>query len=168
MEAALFMPILIALILLSIETSRFILVNQKIARASATVNDLLARVADPDAQFSDILEISSAIMAPFDVGSNSLIVASLVQKETGVASHIVWQDTGAGTGGFTSQFGTVGDTPTFPDGFEIQDNEVILITEVFYRYEPLLGFSFWDEQDLYQSAFHKPRLQNITTLNNGS
>lgn len=164
-EAALFMPILISLILLSIETSRFILVNQKVSRVSATVNDLLARVEDPDQQLSDILNIAGAIMEPFNIGNNSLVVTSMVTKEEGQASRIAWQDEGAGTGTFTSQFGELGDSPEFPGDFTMNNGEVVLITEVFYRYEPLFGFSFWEAQNLYKSAFHRPRVQDISVLN---
>lgn len=167
-EAAFFMPILIALLLLSIETSRYVLVHQKASRAAATVNDLLARVDDPAAQIDDILSIVPHIMQPFSTADQSLAVATLISRPAGQGTRIVWQDRGAGSAAHSSHYGAIGDSPNLPEGFDLRDNEIVLMTEYFYEYRPLFGFGFWDDTQLYMRAFHKPRLQNLTMLEGNS
>lgn len=165
-EVALVMPILAMLLLLSFETARYILVQQKASRVTSTINDLLARVADPENQMDDIVNAAGLIMSPFSLGSHSVAVSSLLYQAPGEDPEIIWQDRGAGSGDYDSELGQEGDVPTLPNDFEMRDNEAIIVTEFFYTYTPLFKYSFWEEKPLYYSAFNKPRLQDLDLLTN--
>lgn len=167
-EVAFFMPILVSLLLLSVEASRYILVNQKISRAATTVGDLMTRVGNPEAQVNDIMFAATNIVAPFDTGDQMRVITTMVMREVGQEEEVMWRAQGAGLMNVTSQIGAVNDSATLPDGFELRENEIIFVTEVFYRYEPLFNYGFWSDKNLYITAFHKPRLQNLTLLEGGS
>lgn len=163
-ESALLMPVLAAMLLLSVETSRYILVQQKADRVSATIGDLLARVEDPQTAINDVINVTSHIMAPFDLGTNSAVVTSVVTRPAGENETIVFQFRGAGSSSEASRIGVENGTPTFPENFVLNDNETVVVTEFFFTYEPWFDFSFWSDIPLYTSAFHKPRLQNLSLL----
>lgn len=160
-EAALFMPVIAALLLLSVETSRYILAHQKSARTAATVGNLLARTSTPQSAVGDIVNVVGPIMQPFTLGSNSVMIASVVTRPTAASPTVIWQYRGAGNASATSRIGDLGDNPTFPDGFALNTGETIVITEFFYTYHPLFNFSFWEEKQLYNRTVYKPRLQNV-------
>ncbi len=163
-EVALVMPILVSILLFSFETARYILVQQKASRVTASINDLLARVADPENQMSDVVNAAGLIMSPFTLGSQSVVVSSLMYQEVGQSPRIVWQDRGGGTATYDSQFGAEGDVPDFPNEFTMNDNEAIITTEFYYTFTPLFNYGFWQEQNLYYSAFNKPRLEDLDLL----
>ncbi len=165
-EAALIMPILVALLLMSFETGRYILAQQKASRVASSMNDLLARVSDPENQFNDIVSAAGLIMSPFNLNEQSIAVSSMIYRDVGDVARIVWQDTGAGSALATSQFGGEGDVASLPDGFSLNEGEVIITTEFYYTYTPLFDYGIWSEHMIYHSAFNKPRLQDLDLLVN--
>lgn len=160
-EAALFMPIIAMLLLLSVETSRYILAHQKASRTTATVGDLLARSATPQSAIDDIVNVVGSIMQPFTLGSNSVMIASVVTRPTSATPTIIWQYRGAGNASAESRVGEEDGTPTFPDGFSLNVGETVVVTEFFYTYSPWFHFSFWDDKQIYNRTVYKPRLQSV-------
>lgn len=166
-ETAIALPVLVMAFLMAFETARYILIQQKVARVSASVNDMMARVSDPEAQFSNIVGATQHIMAPFDAGNESVIViASIITHPEGQATQMIWQETGGGALNETSQIGQTGAAPILPTDFALNENEVVLVTEVIFNYTPFVINGLISGQTLYKAAFNKPRLQNLSLLEN--
>lgn len=165
-EAAIFLPMLALFLVFSFETARYILINQKLSRASASLNDLLSRVESPEIQINDFINIVAQTMDPFYSEDAMRVFSNIMTKPVDSSAEIMWHYSGGGTLTATSILGTMGAIPTMPDDFTWRDNETILSTEIYYQYEPFFNLPTWDGRVLYVVSFNKPRLQNLTTLEN--
>ncbi len=167
-ELAFAIPVVLGLILSGVEITRFVLLNQKIERTTATVADLVSQAealtgADVDALFSAGL----FVMDPFDLTQDGDIVVSSIVGEDGTA-RVDWQRN-LGQGAAGSRFGTVGGGAVLPAGFSVGDGESVVVAEVFYDYSPMFtGGSLVDglvgEKELYGAALFRPRFTSRITF----
>jgi hypothetical protein len=81
---------------------------------------------------------------------------------------VAWQRRSAGAFAATSKIGAQGGTATLPAGLVIRTNETIVISESFYRFEPMFApsnFTSWlDAETTYHQAFYRPRFGALTTI----
>ena len=78
-ELGMAMPVLVALLLTGVEITRFVLINQKVERTSATIADLVAQsYGMSEAEMSSLFKASRFVMDPYDIDQHGQIVVSSI------------------------------------------------------------------------------------------
>lgn len=194
LEFAIAIPILMILLIGSVEISRYIIIVQKIDKAAYTIADLVTQTAPYDAANSDTLTRTNVQMY---LGFLSELMGSHWDASRGIASVISfsqgstlsdpptinWSETGGGafSGGAISDITGASITST-SDGDSISlstdlqnavnaaggfiDGENVIAVEVFYNYEPIFssGYVSLAASTLKRSAFFAPRYGVLDTI----
>lgn len=164
-EFALALPFIMALMLGGFELTRYVIVHQKLEKVAFTISDVVSQ-SDivTNAQLGQTVLAASTIMEPDEFSPNGVVFISSVYKQGTSAPTVRWQYKGGGTLAKTSKVGTVGGTATLPAGLTLNDKDNIIISEVYYKYSPLLvGGLFTHDIELYKTTIFKPRLGSLTT-----
>jgi len=163
-ELAMAVPIVAALTLSGVEIARFVMLNQKIERASVTVADLTSQAESlSEADLSDLFQISSQVLAPFETDGRIQVIVSSAGAISGNPARVNWQRS-FGTSANSSTLGGQGAAATLPTGFTIRDNENVIVAEVYYGYVPLIVTGIIDPVTLYNVAYFRPRFSTLDTL----
>ena len=163
-EMAMAMPVLFALMLAGVEVTRYVLLNQKIERTSATMADLVAQAEVlSEAGLINLTGAAQHVMTPYDIAGDGRIVVSSLTNPSGSEARVAWQR-GFGAGGGASHFGIQGGAATLPDGFIVRASENVIAVEVFYAYEPLLATKIMDPHEVYNFALFRPRFGSLASL----
>jgi Flp pilus assembly protein TadG len=162
-ELAVATPVLLMLLLSGIEFTRFVLVNQKVERTSASLADLVAQSAVvTEAGMSNLFRAAQFVMDPFDVAADGRLVVTSIAASGGPA-RIKWQRTyGAGDG--DSSFGTEGAIASLPDGLVVRDGENVILCEAFFRYRPLVFQDVIEETTVSRFSVFRPRYGALDTI----
>ncbi len=164
-EFALFAPMLVMLVTGGIEINRFILLNQKVERASVTVADLTSQAESlTESDITDLFQVIGQVVKPFDLTGVGKIIVSSVSARNGNSPRINWQRS-FGALSNSSAFGGEGNTPTLPAGFVVRDNESLIIAEVFFNYTPIIVSNVVDPVTLYNVAYFRPRYGSLDQIN---
>ena len=166
-ETAFAIPILLIVFMGTLEASRFILLEQKVARIAANLADLTARSADlTEADIAQVFEAAAFVVEPFDLGDQGTVLLSNVGRRRGeLVTWVNWQRTGPGTGGATSSVGAEGGKATLPVTMSLIGGEDVIVAEVFFDYRPLIFSGVLPPQTLYRTAFARPRFGALTQIN---
>lgn len=162
-EMAMATPVLVGLLLSGIEVTRYVLLNQKVERAAATMADLVSQVdvAVTNSMLTNMYDATTYVMSPFDINADGHIVVSSIATSGG-STTVVWQRSfGAGSGG--SMFGVQGGPATLPPGLIVRDGEDIVATEVFFNYTSVTIKGVLDPVTLHNYAVFRPRFGSLTT-----
>lgn len=170
-EFALTMPLFVLMILGGTEIARYVLLNQKLDRLATATADLTAQEEEISAaDLSSIFEAASNLTWPFSIRTNGVIVVSSIGQVSGQA-RVLWQRTCPGNGcSWTgtqtspSRIGVQGGTATLPSGFTVGTSDNVIVSEVFYNFEAFMWRQM-PEGIIYHSAYTRPRLSNLDTLN---
>lgn len=173
-EFAVIVPIVLFVLLGMYDTARYILLNQKLDRAAATMSDLVSRPTNISAtEINQLMDAADEILRPFNLGTSGGVIVSSVFKPVGNAATVTWQITGGGPVVPPSAVGGVGDSATMPSGFVVRDNENIITAEVYYDFEPIFlnalksvlnSGDFLPDGVIFQTAYRQPRLGDLSTL----
>ncbi len=160
LEFALTLPIWITLLLGAGDATYYILVNEKCDRIAYSVTDIVTQYQSiTRANLNDIIKASGQLMQPFSFTNNGLVIVSSVYKPAGRLPVIEWQYSGGGTLVKQSVIGVTGGVPTLPNGLTLNDNDNVIISEVFYNFIPLfLSEGLFADKSLYRVAIYKPRI----------
>lgn len=164
-EFALTLPIWIILLLGVSDGAYCMIVNERIDRIAYTVTDVVTQYTSISlANLNDIVQAAGQLMQPLTFGNDGLVIVTSVYKPTGQSATIKWQYTGGGSGTFTSNIGSVGGTPQLPNGLTLNDNDNVIISEVYYNYKPLfVSEGLFSNSTIYRVAIYKPRLSPLIT-----
>jgi Flp pilus assembly pilin Flp len=166
-EFALLLPVLLALLLGTYEMSRFIILNQKIERVAYTVSDVVAQQTSiTTAQLNDILVAASKIMEPYEFGPNGRVIVTSVYQDVDDGATVRWQYEGGGTLDRDSRIGVVDGDAVLPGTLTLNDDDNIIIAEVFYNYVPTFTEDYFGTRENYKYAIFKPRFGALTTAPN--
>ncbi len=172
-EFAYIIPVVLIMLLGGFDVARYILLNQKLDRAAATMSDLVSRPANiTEAEINQLMIAAVEVVQPFNLATDGGVIVSSVYKRPGEAASVTWQIKGAGPLRPNSIIGGVGNPPTMPNGFVIRDNENIITAEVYYDFEPLFfqalkniaSAGFLPDGTLVQTAYRQPRLGDLSAL----
>jgi len=165
LEFALALPFLLALLMGSIEVTRYILIAQKLEKTSVTISDLVAQSSAASISSLDQISLAAGqVMNPYSFTDQGYVIISSVTKSGTLPPKVIWQYKGAGTWTQNSQVGSPNLTASLPAGFVMADKENVIVTEVFYRFSPLLTGSVLPLASMYKIAVFRPRLGELTTL----
>lgn len=164
LEFVMALPVLMLLLLGGVDLSRLVILSQKLDRVTAAMGDLVAQ-ADKISQ-SDLNNIFAAvpfIAAPFDFAHNGVVIISSVSLSGGVA-RVNWQSRGAGNLTTASQIGVSGGVATLPAGVTVTGSNTLIISEVYFNFQPYFGLSVVPARQLYHRSFYRPRLGSLNSL----
>ena len=165
-ELAFAIPVMTIVVFGVLETTRYVLMRQKMDRAAATVSDLVAR--PPVIYEGDIPTIFAAtrsVTAPFDLMVEGNVIVSSVFFAVGTPVPVVaWQRNNGGALGHASAIGTAGSNATLPAGCIMSEGENVIISEVYYQYEPWIVGDMFPTQVVRHVGYRRPRLGNLDVL----
>ncbi|MDG4603023.1 MAG: TadE/TadG family type IV pilus assembly protein [Defluviicoccus sp.] len=160
LELALVLPLLCALFLSGTEYVRFAILNQKLERATAMVADMIAQSpALTLAEINSLFAVVDDTLQPFALNDDGRVIVSSV---TGTATTPVvnWQED-FGHGSDESKVGAVGATATLPNGLTLADGENVIVSEVYYEYQPILLDDVFNDTILYRVSANRPRFGSL-------
>jgi len=184
-EFALTLPIWTTLLLGAGDGSYYMLVSERTDRIAYSVTDIVTQYQSISlANLNDILLASGQLMQPFsatDAFGNPtvIVVVSSVYQAPGSTPRICWQYTnytshgGAPPPQPNSKIGNyvgyatppgcaAGAVATLPNGLTLNDNDNVIISEVFYDYKPLFVYQgLFPGNTIYRTAVYKPRLSPL-------
>jgi Flp pilus assembly protein TadG len=165
-EFALILPILVLLTLGCFEVPRYVLLWQRLERASSGVSDLVSQADEPMTanQMTDIMSAAKIMMQPYDIKTKGKIIVTSINNPTGgTGVKNTWRiSCGSGTG--TTQLGAVNATPTnFPAALNPTVDNEVLVTEVFFTYTPVFKTFIYQGSTLSATAYTRPRNHNLIT-----
>lgn len=170
MEFALTLPIWVTMLLGCTDGAMLMLLSQRVDRIAYTVCDIVTQsqtVSKTD--LSNILLAGGELMQPYSFGDQGRVIVSSLYKPAGAAAKINWQYSGGGTMSRSSKIGqcntsNVCTTPVMPGTLTLNDNENVIVVEVFYAFKPMfLSAGLLTSGDIYRTAVYKPRLSPLIT-----
>ncbi len=163
-EIAFSIPILMILLTGIVETGIFLMLNQKLQHTAVAISDLTTRDEEIDqATMDDIFNAAPLIMEPFAMAAKARVFVTAAGNDSGRNPTIFWQRTGAGSLLQASGIGIEGGVPTLPPDIPLRDNETLVVTEVYYEYQPVF-FSVIDPVRLRRTAFYRPRIGALQAI----
>ncbi len=163
-EMAVATPVVMGLLLSGVEVTRYVLLNQKIERTSATMADLVSQSETlSEGGLINLFGATAYVMDPFDLAADGQLVVSSISGDDDEA-RINWQRSFGGGGG-GSAFGVEGGTANLPAGFVVRDNETVVVAEVFYDYVPAFMGTQLVARSLYSYAVFRPRGSSPNKIN---
>jgi hypothetical protein len=163
-ELAFAMPVMMALVLTGVEFTRYLLINQKLERTSATIADLVSQSHGmSEGEMANLFSATDMIMEPFNLSADGAVVVSSIGTNSSAPARINWQRAyGGGSGG--SEFGSQGDVADLPTGLVVREGETMVAAEAFYDYEPIIFQDILEARTLYRWAVFRPRFSALNDI----
>jgi len=159
LEFALLLPMMMTLFLGSVEVSTGVAIHRKVTLAARTIADLSSQfTAIDNADMTNILNASTAIVFPYAAGNLAAVVSELAVDAQGNAT-VVWSNTLNGTAR------EVGSAVTVPPNLAVPSS-YLLLGETSYNYKPSYGYVVTGTMSLSDQIYMHPRQSNSVTRNN--
>ncbi len=170
-EFAYIFPVVLILLLGGFETFRLLMAHRKTNTTVMAVGNLVSQNKQLDsAAVQNIFDAVENIMKPLQLSADGQIFMSYITGTAG-GNTIDLQCKGTTNISHASKIGAEGeeaDLSRIPGNFTIADTETVVISEVVYRYEPmvmnlsgLLHNTIFAAHDIYHVAVQKPRYATI-------
>ncbi len=165
-EFAFAVPIFLLIVLGCYDAARYVLINQKMDRAAATIADLVSQPETiTQADLDNLFAAADEVMVPFDLAAEGRVIVTSISRAVGVNDPVInWQRLDDSALSVSSTLGSSG-TPSLPDGFTVREGEDVIVAEVFFDYQPQFISIFASDGVVGQLAFRRPRLGMLNTLN---
>lgn len=166
LEFALTLPIWLAMLLGGSDAALMLMQNQRVDRIAYSVTDIVTQSKlVTKADLNTILLAAGQLMEPFAFGNQGVVVITSLYKPAGQGTQVTWQYSGGGTLSRGSKIGIVsGNSVTMPNGLVLNDNENVIVSEVYYTYNPLfVNAGPLKAKEMYGVAIYKPRLSPLIT-----
>jgi Flp pilus assembly protein TadG len=157
-EFALVAPLLVALYLGCVEISDGVSADRKVTLTAAALANLSAQVTTiTTADMTNILDASSAIIAPYSPNNLSITVSCL-SIDNNKNATVKWSAARNGTAR------AVGSSYTFDIANAALDvaNSQLILAEVNYAYTPIIGYTITGTLTLSDHMFMSPRISAPT------
>jgi Flp pilus assembly protein TadG len=166
-ETAFTMSILAMLSLGGAELARYTLLHQKMERIAASIGDLIAQAQTlSEVDVTNVFAAVSEIARPFDLSTSGVVIISSIGATGGSGPTMNWQRLGGGVLPAASLIATTpGASAAMPTGFTVSDGETVITAEVMFDYQPWLFQALIGNAQLYHTAFFRPRLGTLSTIN---
>ncbi|MBT5186225.1 MAG: pilus assembly protein [Kordiimonadaceae bacterium] len=171
-EFALIAPVLFSLLLGCIDLTMFIIAHQRMSRASYTMSNLITQMDSglTESQVNDMMLALNQVSRPYDIEQDGIATMTAVigVGEDGSAPdsyRVAWQRC-YGNNSSSSDFGVQGSNVAaadIPDNTITTTGQILVVTELEYTYEPILGFLDLDTNIEYTSFF-RPRRGTIEQI----
>ena len=152
-EIALLLPLMVSLYFGVVQLSQAVSARSNVTLTARTVSDLVSRVTTiNNADMTNALNASAAVMAPFPVNNLKVTVSSVTIDANGKAT-IAWSDTLNGSAR------AVGSVVTLPAALNVASTSLIW-AEVQYAYTPAIGYVITGTIQLKDQMFMGPRVSS--------
>jgi Flp pilus assembly protein TadG len=149
-EFAILLPVMVAMYLGSVELSLAIAAKRKVTLTSHALADLASQFTNiADTDMTNILNASSAIIAPYASANLQVVLSQLSIDAKGNAS-VVWSSTLNGTAR------AAGSAVTIPSALAVP-NSYLLFGEASYSYNPTFGYVLTGVLNLKDQIYELPR-----------
>lgn len=161
------LPVLSLLLLGSVDMARYLLVHQKLNRASSTMADLISQSSSITlAEVDQLFPAAERLLEPFDLQNDGLVIVSSISRAEGNDEpEIDWQREGGGSYAATSRIGDPGGPAEMPDSLLVREGENLIVAEVFFDYQPLFFSGIVEGGLIWQRSFRRTRLGALSTIN---
>lgn len=162
-EFAYLAPILMVMMLGTVEASRAISVNRKFSLVTSMTGDLVAREKDVDnSKLASIMGVVSHVMSPFDPNLLRLSVIPVMASPTDETQTFVYAPPYSHNG---KQIPAKCTPYTLPPGLVSKGGSVIII-EAEYDFTPIIGDTVTGPVTWTDTATHSPRHACVDFENN--
>lgn len=152
-EFAMLLPLMVTLYLGTVEISQGVAIHRKVTLTARTVADLASQVTSiSNSDMTNLLNASSAVIAPFPSGQLKVTVSAVSIDANGVAK-VTWSDTLNGTKR------AVNSTVSLPTALNTPNSQLIW-SEVEYHYVPTIGYVITGALNLFDQIYMRPRLSD--------
>ena len=153
-EFAFIAPVMIGLYLGCVEISNGVAADRKVSLITGALANLTAQVTTiSSTDMSNILDASSAIIAPYSASNLTLTLSCLKIDSTGVAK-VQWSATRNGT---ARAAGSVYSFSSSNSALAVK-NSWLILGEVSYAYTPIVGYTISGTLTLSDTMFMRPRI----------
>ena len=150
-EFAMLLPLMLTLYLGTVEVSQGVGIDRKVTLTSRTVADLASQVTSiASSDMQNILNASSAVIAPYDPGKLKVTVSEVNIDNNGDAT-IAWSCTLGGTAH------AIGSSATVPSALKVANTSLIW-GEASYIYKPAIGYVVTGTLNLSDQIYMRPRV----------
>ena len=164
-EFAFALPVLVTLILGTVNTAIFILLHQRMDRASSSIADLVSQPdnitqADVDLAY-DAAEHLFGDLFQLDANGHAIVTSVRGGTTDDPVPRINFQvHKDCDGGSYNSEIGTgVEDSEaSLPNGLTLQPGEAVIVAEVYYEYVPMFFGDIIEGGTQYHVSFRRPRL----------
>lgn len=164
-EFALLAPLLLTLMLGSIEITHALWGNGKLAKATSTVVNLIGMTETlDDDEFEDLLAAGPLVMKPYPENDLAMVVTSIIgclQDPADEASemdyYVLWSRKWLGGNAIDAPYSINSEFPREPESLKISDGDTILVTEATYTYYPKIARKVGSTIAMTDIAFQQPR-----------
>ena len=155
-EFAMLLPLMVTLYLGGVEVSQAVAIDRKVTLIARSLGDLVAQATNvTNAEMSNILAASAAIVVPYQDAKLQITVSSVKIDNNGVAK-VCWSDTKNGTAR------AIGSTVTVPAALNTVNSSLIW-AESEYAYTPAIGYVITGTMNLKDQIYMRPRLSDTVT-----
>ncbi len=152
-EFAMLLPLMLVLYLGAVEISQAVGIDRKVTLTSRTLADLASQVSSiPSSDMSNILNASSAVIAPYD-SSKLKATVSQVSIDANNKATITWSCTLGGAAH------AVGSSVSLPDALNVANTSLIW-GEAAYTYTPAIGYVVTGTLNLSDQIYMRPRISD--------
>ncbi len=148
-EFALLAPIMVSFYLGLVELSDGIGVDRKVSLTASALANLAAQATTiSHDEMTNILDASSAIIAPYSA-SNLKLTVSCLYIDANKNVTVKWSETRNGT--------ALSGTVSIPTDLQVADSQLIL-AQASYAYTPTIGYTITGTLDLADRMYMAPRI----------
>jgi Flp pilus assembly protein TadG len=149
-EFAIIAPVMLLLLLGSVETAHLVESHRRVAHTASAVADLVAQERQVDgAKLADIFLAGDLIIAPLPPERLGVRVSSFVADSQGKVSR-EWFAEGRPYAG--------GAPASLPSGYTLPRGQGVIVADVSYRYRPVLRWVLLGEFTLQKRMLLRPRI----------
>ncbi len=154
-EFALLLPVMLTMLVGTVEVGNAFIVDRKVTSAVQTASDLVAQARQvTTADLTDIMTAVDLIIRPFDTTQGGTVIYSVVMDAGGNVS-VDWSR--------TSGTGAPSPTTSVPTGL-LQPGGSVIVAAMNYRYTPLIGGGFIGNITISDTAYLRPRRQAVIAM----
>ena len=162
-EAAIALPVLVAVLLGMVEFGEAYTVSRKNAQVAASVADLVSQQAQiTTAQLNDIAKIQTTILQPYSAPPAGLRISSIILQNGNANSNagVQWS---IGWGNLASLAKAQGNQPNFtlPPGLTAPGSTII-VAESSYNFVPDVGSYLTGGVTFDSVAYYMPRIKAVS------
>lgn len=148
-EFALIAPLLVSLYLGCVEISDGVSADRKVTLVASTVANLVAQSTTiSSSDMSNILDASSAIVAPYS-SSNLKITVSCISIDANKAATVKWSATRNGT--------ALSGTVSIPTDLQVANTQLVY-AQASYAYTPVIGYTITGTLNMSEKMYMMPRI----------
>ncbi|MFC3693511.1 TadE/TadG family type IV pilus assembly protein [Chenggangzhangella methanolivorans] len=163
LETALFAPVLGLLLLGGYDVARFVSIRSNVDKVGFSVADVTSQYRElTSAAMRQVFMVTGSSMPNYTSGTNGVTILTSVYLDN-KTPKVKWQCYSTTGTAWTSKIGVEGNTAAVNTALLADANDNLMVSEVYYRFTPVLSTFFKNGFMIYTSSIYRPRLGTLTT-----